>query len=240
MTQPNVEKSNYTRSRRFRWEIFLPQRKAWLQTLILLPFGGATANFLMTSWYFSVNLMAEEGQYPIGVILMVINILLPSLFFSFLNHWIWFMRKQAFPTWYPRAKGLGAGFYATLTIAVSFGIVNLVAQDWRVCSNPESDVLSQTLLCTLDNYSFESKSWFGAWFIIAAYCYHFLNSIVNWRSNSSLVTRADNSPQFSFDENSSPLKPNATSMTIASNDRLALDDNLRAHSIDPITTDIED
>jgi hypothetical protein len=184
--------------------------------------------------------MAEEGQYPIGVILMAINILLPSLLFSFLNHWIWLMRKQALPTWYPQAKGLGAGCYATLTIAVSFGIVELFAQSLGVCGNPEPDVLSQTLICTLDNYSFESKSWFGAWFIIAAYCYHFLNSIVNWRSNSSLVNHADNSPQFSFDENSSPPEPNSTSMTIASNDRLTLDNNLRSHSIDPITTDVED
>jgi hypothetical protein len=33
------------------------------------------------------------------------------------------------------------------------------------------------LLCNLNNYGFESKPWFGAWFIIAAYCYQAQASI---------------------------------------------------------------
>ena len=241
MTQPDVKESMSRRNRRFRWETFLPKRKAWIQTLILLPFGGSVANFLVTSWHFSVNSIVEESQYSIGIVSMAINLLLPSLFFGFLCHWIWFVRKQASPTWYPQAKGLGAGCYATLTIAVSFGIVELCAQSLGICGNPESDSVSQTLLCNLDGYGFESKSWFGAWFIIAAYCYQALDSILAWRnSSSSLLSCQDDLPQFSFNEAPSMNDANSTSMSISMDD-LALHEDLRSHSIaDPVTTDVED
>jgi hypothetical protein len=177
MTQPDVEEFVTGQSRRFRWTAFLPKRKAWIQTLILLPFGLPVGNFLGASWHFSVNAIVEERQYLIGVLSMVFNLLLPSLFFGFLFHWGWFIWKQESSTWYPRGRGLGAGAYATLTIAASFGIVGLFTHSLGICGNSAWGAVSKTLLCNLDGYGFESKSWFGAWFIIAAYCYQAQGSI---------------------------------------------------------------
>jgi hypothetical protein len=167
-------------SRRFRWEAFLPKWKAWLQTLILLPFGLSVANFLGASWHFAVNAIFVEGQYLIGVLSIAINLLLPSLFFAFLIHWSRLLigRQESF-TWYPKTRSLWAGVAATVTIAVSFGAVELLTQRLGICGNPAWGNIANTLLCNLDNYNFESKSWFGAWFIIAAYCYQAQNSAMN-------------------------------------------------------------
>jgi hypothetical protein len=240
MTQPDVKESMSQRNRRFHWETFLPKRKAWIQTLILLPFGGSVANFLVISWHFSVNSIGEEHQYPIGIISMVINLLLPSLFFGFLWHWGWLMWRQVSPTWYPQMKGLGAGCYATLTIAVSFGIVGLFTQSLGVCGNPDWGSVSQNLLCNLDGYGFESKSWFGAWFIIAAYCYQALDSILAWRnSGSSTLHRHHYSQQFSFDETPPANDADFTSMAIVHDD-LASHDDLTSIAIDIVTADAED
>jgi hypothetical protein len=192
MTRSNVEEFGQRR-RRANWEAVLPKRKAWLQTLILLPFGLSVANFLGASWHFSVNAIVEERQYLIGVLSMVINLVLPSLFFAFLFHWGWFVWRQKPPTWYPQSQGLWAGVYATLTIAASFGLVGLFTHSLGVCGNPTWGSVSQTLLCNLDGYGFESKSWFGAWFIIAAYFYQAQGSIAA-RSRRIFDRRHHSSP----------------------------------------------
>jgi hypothetical protein len=178
MTRLGAEEFVQMQNRRFRWDAFLPKRKAWIQTLILLPFGLPVANFLGASWRFSVNSIFEERQYLIGVLSMAINLLLPSLFFAFLLHWSRLLiGKQQSSTWYPNAQGLWAGACATMTIACSFGMVGLFTHSLGICVNPASGNLTETLLCNLDNYAFESKSWFGAWFIVAAYCYQAQSSI---------------------------------------------------------------
>jgi hypothetical protein len=178
MTTSDVEELGGGRNRKFHWESFLPKRKAWIQTLILLPFGLPVGNFLGASWHFSVNAIVEERQYLIGAISMAVNLLLPSLFFACLFHWGWYIwQQEGAKTWYPKAPALGAGVYATLTIAVSFGIVGLFARSLGVCGTPGWGAIASNLLCNLDGYAFESKSWFGAWFIIAAYCYQARGSI---------------------------------------------------------------
>ena len=165
-------------NRRFRWEAFLPKRKAWIQTLILLPFGLPVANFLGASWHFSVNAVGEEHQYLLGILSMAINLCLPSIFFAFLFHWgSWVLGKQESSTWYPKTRALSAGAYATLTIALSFGIVELLTHRFGICGSSAWGHVANAVLCNLDNYNFESKSWFGAWFIIAAYCYQAQSSI---------------------------------------------------------------
>jgi hypothetical protein len=171
MTRSNVEELIVRPNRRFHWESFLPKRKAWIQTLILLPFSLPVANFLGASWNFSVNSIAEDHQYLIGTLSMVVNLILPSLFFACLFHWGWFIWKQESAVWYPRLPALRAGAAATIVIAISFGIIELLNDSLGVCSNPGWGSIGQTLLCNLDGYGFESKSWFGVWFIIAAYCY---------------------------------------------------------------------
>ncbi len=165
------------RNRRFRLETFLPKRKAWIQTLILLPFGLPVANFLGASWHFSLNSIVEEHQYLIGTLSMAINLLLPTVFFAFLFHWSWFIWHQAESEWYPQLPALQAGAYATTTIAISFGLVALFTQSLGICGNPTWGAIGTNLLCNLDGYGFEAKSWFGGWFIIAAYCYQAQNSI---------------------------------------------------------------
>jgi hypothetical protein len=182
--------------RRFHWETFLPKRKAWLQTLILLPFGLPIGNFLGASWQFAVNAIGEDRQYPIGVLAMVVSLLLPSLMFAFLFQWGRAMRYQSASTWYPNARALGSGAYATLTIAVSFGIVTLCTHSLGICSNPALSGIGQALMCNLDGYGFESKSWFGAWFIVAAYCYQAQGSIKS--SYQRLVRRPDASARFAL------------------------------------------
>jgi hypothetical protein len=178
MTRLGAEEFVPLRNCRFRWKAFLPKRKAWIQTLILLPFGLPVANFLGASWHFSVNAIAEEHQYLIGILSMAINLLLPSLFFACLFHWSsWVLGKQESSTWYPKTRALSAGAYATLTIAVSFGMVGLLTHSFGICGNPAWGDVSNALLCNLDNYNFESKSLFGAWFLIAAYCYQAQSSI---------------------------------------------------------------
>jgi hypothetical protein len=178
MATSGVEEFVAGRNRKFHWESFLPNRKAWIQTLILLPFGLPMGNFLGASWQFSVNSIVEERQYLIGALSMAVNLLLPSLFFAVLYHWGWFIwHQEGAKTWYPKAPALGAGAYGTLTIAVSFGIVGLCSHSLGVCGNPGWGEIAANLLCNLDGYGFESKSWFGAWFIIAAYCYQARSSI---------------------------------------------------------------
>jgi hypothetical protein len=171
MTRSAVEEFGTGRNRRFRWEAFLPKRKAWIQTLILLPFGLPVGNFLGASWHFSANSIVVEHQYFIGMFSIAFSLLLPSLVFAFLFHWGWFIWKQELSTWYPKTQALWAGAYATLTIAVSFGTVELFTHSLGICGNSAWGDVGETLLCNLDGYGFESKSWFGAWFIIAAYCY---------------------------------------------------------------------
>jgi hypothetical protein len=177
MTRLGAEEFVPRRSR-FRWEAFLPKRKAWIQTLILLPFGLHVANFLGASWHFSANAIAAEQQYLLGVLSIVVSLLLPSLFFACLFHWCsWALGKQESSTWYPKTSALSAGAYATLTIAIAFGMMGLLTHSFGICGNPAAGDIAQTLLCNLDGYGLESKSWFGAWFIIAAYCYQAQSSI---------------------------------------------------------------
>jgi hypothetical protein len=173
----NIEEFPQVRKRRFDWVTFLPKRKAWIKTLCLLPFGLPIGNFLAANWRFAINSIFEERQYLIGVCSMAVSLLLPSLFFGCLFHWCWFAWKQASPTWYPTAQSLWAGTYATLTIACSFGLVGLFTKTMGVCGNPAWGAVGETLFCNLDGYGFESKSWFGVWFIIAAYCYQAQSSI---------------------------------------------------------------
>jgi hypothetical protein len=171
MTRSSVEQLAIGRNRRFRWESLLPKRKAWFQTLSLLPFALPVGNFLGASWNFSLNLIVEDQQYIVGILSMVVNLILPSLFFACLFHWGWFIWKQESPIWYPRLPAFKAGATATLIIATSFWMVELFNDSLGVCGNPGWDSIGQAFLCSLNNYGFESKPWFGAWFIVAAYCY---------------------------------------------------------------------
>jgi hypothetical protein len=170
MTQQIEEFANQ-RKQRFDWAACLPKRKAWMQTLVLLPFGLPAANFLGASWNFAANSIVEEQQYLIGVLSMGFNLVFASLFFAFLFHFGWFLWKQESFTIYPQGQAFWAGAYATLTISVSFALVELFNQNLGVCGARGWSDISQNLFCNLNGYGFESKSWFGVWFIIAAYCY---------------------------------------------------------------------
>lgn len=159
------------RKRGFNWVAILPKRQAWFQTLILLPFGLPVASFLGSSWNFSVNAVVQNQQYPLAMISMILNLLLPSLFFAFLFHWGRFIWKQTLVTWYPNRQAWWAGVYATGTVAVSFAIVELFNQSVGVCGSSGWGGIGENLFCNLNGYGFEPKSWFGVWFIVAAYCY---------------------------------------------------------------------
>jgi hypothetical protein len=176
MTQ-NIEEFANQRKHRFDWVAILPKRKAWLQTLILLPFGLPIANFLGASWNFSVSSIVETQQYPQAICSMVFNLFLPSLFMAFIFHWGWFIWRQSLSTWYPNGKAFWAGTYATLTIALSFAIVEIFNKNMGVCGNGGWGAIGDNLFCNLNGYGFESKSWFGVWFIIAAYCYQSQSSL---------------------------------------------------------------
>jgi hypothetical protein len=179
-------------TRRFSWATFLPKRSAWLQTLVLFPFGLPVANFLGAGWNLAVNLIVEEHQYLIGVLSIAFNLFLSILFFACLFQWCWFAWTKEGQTWYPKLEGFWAGFYATLTISISFGVVRLFTQNLGVCGSSGWGEIGQSLLCNLDNYGFESKSWFGAWFIIAAYCYQAQGKI---QTNFDRIFRRDSHPQ---------------------------------------------
>jgi hypothetical protein len=210
--------------RRFHWETFLPKRKAWIQTLILLPFGLPIGNFLGASWQFAVNAIVEDRQYPIGILTMCMSLLLPSLAFAFLFQWGRAVRYQQATTWYPNARAIGSGLYATLTIAASFGIVQLCTHSLGICGNPAWGGIGQTLLCNLDGYGFESKSWFGAWFIVAAYCYQAQGTI-----KSSLFQRRDAAARFALSADRSTELPDFNSVATAGDD---FGDRLPIDSID--------
>jgi hypothetical protein len=220
MTQPDIEEFEVEREQRFDWATFLPKRKAWIQTLVLLPFALPVANFLRASWNFAVNAIVEEQQYLIGVLSMTVNLLLPSLFFACLFHWGWFIWKQATVTWYPQRQGLWSGVCATLTIAASFGLVGLFNQSFGVCGKLGWGGIGENLFCNLDGYGFESKSWFGVWFIVAAYCYQMQELIKSfYQSYFPRANRTDfpvmgiaNGELLPHDEfGSNPLDPMATS-----------------------------
>ncbi len=226
MTQPHVEEFVARRNRRFRWEAFLPKRKAWIQTLILLPFGLPVGNFLASSWHFSLNAIGEERQYLIGFISILFSLLLPSLFFAFVFHWGRSIFKQALSTWYPNRHSLWMGCYATLTIAGSFGLVGLFTHSLGVCDNPTWGEIGHTLLCNLDGYGFESKSWFGAWSIIAAYCYQARGAIESVCQRMLHLDRhADRTSQAEF-----------TSVATVNGD-LSPHDDFSTNAIEPINSD---
>lgn len=234
MTNQNVEEFAIVQNRRFNW-VFLPKRKAWIQTLILLPFGLPVGNFLASSWYFSINSIFEGHQYLIGVLSMVVNLLLPSLFFAFLFHWGWFIWHQKSSTWYPKAPALWAGAYATVTIAVSFALVGLFTHSLGICGNPAWGEVGKALLCNLDGYAFESKSWFGAWFIIAAYSYQVQNSIL--QSGSVNKTRS----QLFIDSLNRKSRTDLSDFrAVATNGDGSTHDDLRSIEIDPIIKMRED
>ena len=236
MIQPHVEELVTQRNRRFRWEAFLPKRKAWIQTLILLPFGLAVGNFLANSWYFSINAIVEERQYLLGLLSMVFNLLLPSIFFAFVFHWGWFVWRQP-AAWYPHRQSLWAGCYATLTIAASFGMVGLFTHSLGVCTQPGWGEIGQTLLCNLDGYGYESKSWFGAWFIIAAYCYQAKESIES--ACQRLLQPRHYPDRFPFNENSAPVQADFGAVATAHGD-LAPHDDFSSQAIDSIDPDHRD
>jgi hypothetical protein len=233
MTRSNVEELVNQRNRRFPWEAVLPGRKAWIQTLILLPFGLPIGNFLGASWHFSVNAIVEEHQYLIGVLSMVFNLLLPSLFFAVLFHWCWYAWKEESSTWYPRTRGLWAGVYATLTMAVSFGLVALFTHSMGICGNPAWGDIGANLLCNLDGYGFESKSWFGAWFIIAAYCYQAKGSIESLYRR--IFHQSDTAARFSFPETTPADFTDFTSVAT-----LSPHDDFSVNPVETIATNGED
>jgi hypothetical protein len=171
MAQPQIVGVGAGRIWRFHWESILPRRKDWIQTAVLLPFGLPIAHFLGSNWNFAYPLMAKEHQYLTGMLALGASLLLPSLFFACLFHWGWFIWKQEPKVWYPDLRGWLKGCYATATIGISCGLVELFAQQQGVCGNSDWSEIAQSLVCNLDDYGFESKSWFGVWFILAAYCY---------------------------------------------------------------------
>ncbi len=171
MTQQQLDELVAVRNRRFHWEAILPRRKDLIQTIILLPFGLPIASFLGTNWNFAIATIAKAQQYPIAIMAIAISLLLPSLFLACLLHWGTMLRHQSDEAWYPNRRSLLKGLYATLTIGFSCGLVHLFAQSLGVCNNPAWSSISQTVLCNLDDYGFESKSWIGVWLIVAAYCY---------------------------------------------------------------------
>ena len=172
MTQQQLEGDVVVgQNRRFHWETILPRRKDLIQTLILLPFGLPIASFLGTNWNFALAQIAKEQQYPIAIMAIAVSLFLPSLFLACLFHWGTMLRQQSLAAWYPNRRSLLKGFYATLTIGFSCGLVNLFAQSLGVCHNSGESSIAQIVLCNLDDYGFESKSWIGVWLIVAAYCY---------------------------------------------------------------------
>ncbi|WP_373540414.1 hypothetical protein [Chamaesiphon sp.] len=229
MTNQNIEALANGRNRGFRLETFLPKRKAWIQTLILLPFGLPVGNFLGASWHFSVKAIVDEYQYPLGILSMTINLLLPSLFFAFLFHWSWFIWHQSPARWYPHIQALWAGVCATMTIAISFGSIELFTHSLGICGNPAWGSISETLLCNLHGYGFEAKSWFGGWFIIAAYCYQAQDAIAS-RYRHSLTRRNRRSILDSSDDR----------VTTTTHGDLSPPDNFNAISTNSITTNTPD
>jgi hypothetical protein len=172
MIERHSETILVSHQRRFRWETLLPKRQAWIKSLVLLPLGLPIANFLGSSFNLARDLFAHENNYLLGIIVILFSLLIPPIFFAFCFHWCWLMWRQQSPTWYPRSSGLWAGIYATIAIALSFGIVSVVTNTFNICDTHSLGTIGQTLLCNLDrNYGFEPKSWFGVWFILAAYIY---------------------------------------------------------------------
>jgi hypothetical protein len=178
MTQQQLEEIVVGRNRRFHWETILPRRKDLIQTLILLPFGLPIANFLGSNWNFAISLIGKEQQYPIAIMAIVMSLLLPSLFLACLFHWGSMLRQASEGSWYPDLRSMLKGLYATATIGFSCGLVNLFAQSLGVCNNSAWNSIAQTVLCNLDDYGFESKSWIGVWLIVVAYCYRIQGEIL--------------------------------------------------------------
>jgi hypothetical protein len=159
-------------TRHIDWLHLLPRRQAWLKTLLVLPFGLSLANFLGSSYNFASTAIATERQYPIAIAVMFFSVAMTILLLSLCAHWGYYIWKQEQRTWYPHHRGWWFGCYTTLTIALSFGIVSLTATHFNLCDEGSWLGFGQSLVCNLDkNYGFEPKSWFGIWFIIAAYCY---------------------------------------------------------------------
>jgi hypothetical protein len=217
MTQ-NIEGFVSQRKLRFAWAAILPKRKAWLQTLILLPFGLPIANFLGASWNSSVSSIVETQQYHLAILTMAFNLCLPSLFMAFLFHWGWYIWKQSPSSWIPNGQALWAGIYATLTIAGSFAIVEIFNKNMGVCGNGGWGSIGDNLFCNLNGYGFESKSWFGVWFIIAAYFY---------QSQSSLK---------SLYQRFFPQTGTKQLQIESSEQRDSANDEFRANPLDPVAT----
>lgn len=200
MTRSSAAESIVHHNHKLWWTDFLPQRKAWIQALILLPFGLSVANFLAISWRFSVTSMLE-GQYLLSILSMGFNLLLPSLFFAVLLHWGWFIWRGA-KTWYPQLPALRTGCVATIAIAVSFGVVGVFTANLGICGNSAWGSIGDNLLCNLDDYGFRPKSLFGAWLIVAAYFYQ----VQTWLGarSSSIFLRRRYLPQYRLEDTATP------------------------------------
>jgi hypothetical protein len=172
MIEPQLQQVAFASSRKFQWEYLLPRRRAWLKTLLLMLFALPLANFLGSSFNFSRDAIATEGQYAIGIGSMCVSVLITVVFIAVCAHWCRYIWQQHHRTWYPQGKALWTGLYTTLTIAISFGIVTALSNYFNVCEGGSLGDIGRSMMCNLDkNYGFEPKSWFGLWFIIAAYLY---------------------------------------------------------------------
>ena len=95
--------------------------------------------------------------------------------------------------------------------------------------------IAQDLLCNLDGYGFEDKSWFGAWFIIAAYGYQLQNSIV--ARSTSLGERLFRTRHYSSLA-ADAAERDFTAVTVA--DDLTSHPEHTANSAAPITAEVRD
>jgi hypothetical protein len=190
MIEPQLQQVAFGTSRKFQWEYLLPRRWALLKTLLLMPFALPLANFLGSSFNFSRDTIVGEGQYLIGIGSMCLSAIITVVFIAVCTHWCRYIWKQNDRTWYPQSKALWMGLYTTLTIAISFGIVTALSNHFNVCEGGSLGDIGRSLMCNLDkNYGFEPKSWFGLWFIIAAYLYQIESSLKSLLFGQSQLER---------------------------------------------------
>ncbi len=190
MTSDNI----FTRIRKyfnqFNWYFWFPYPISWVRTILLIPVALPGTRLILIGFGGStISLMANSLE--LLIFFLIFGLILPIVILSFLYHFIWFIwqkenKKRKLPSWLPSRKSLWEGFYATVTIGISFSLIFIIFLGLSLvscklsyqseemigrCSGRFLGSAFGSILRQIESNTFQEKPWFFIWFTISLYIY---------------------------------------------------------------------